>query len=50
MRSRPKLWHRPYRRVAGQFEVSREMVRKWRSRFLQGGIDGRSAPDHPVAG
>ena len=35
--------------VAGQFGVSREMVRKWRSRFLQDRMDGLADAPRPGA-
>jgi transposase len=35
--------------VAGQFGVSREMVRKWRSRFLQDRMDGQADGPRPGA-
>ena len=39
----------PVTGVAGQFGVSREMVRKWRSRFLEDRMDGLADTARPGA-
>src|SRR5262249_43611091 len=39
----------PVTRVAAQLGVSREMVRKWRSRFAEGRVDGLADAKRPGA-